>query len=140
MKHDVTQEQLDRFRHLIQFVIPNAPDDHGFDMTEWGKQTPDCGTHACALGWAAQDPSFQQAGLNHRWAKADFGKSGLLRFLDARGDEVPPLRIAQEFFGLTLWEADDLFMPNSTRHVVGPRAKRDFLERAREILAERSVA
>ncbi len=47
---------IERLQHLIT-VLENVPAER-FDLAEW-----QCGTTACAVGWAALDPVFNKQGL-----------------------------------------------------------------------------
>lgn len=52
-----------------------------FDMERWlGKSEPLCGTAACALGYAALDPSFRALGL--RLEYADIGTTGVVTSIE----------------------------------------------------------
>lgn len=48
------QERIERFEMLVE-VLERAPDEN-FDIRSWGFSLANCGTTACALGWAAIDP------------------------------------------------------------------------------------
>ena len=103
-----------------------------FDMNTWGRHDgshhPEqeknfCGTAACALGHAALDPKFRQAGLGVRWEEepeydydvrpsratgkvASYGAT--IHFRDHTAEDA-----GAAFFGLALKEAYDLFMRTS---------------------------
>ncbi|MCY1358659.1 hypothetical protein D9M69_452010 [compost metagenome] len=51
-------ERLERLCGLLKRVKPE-----GFDLSGWGWSTATCGTVACAVGWATQDPWFRREGL-----------------------------------------------------------------------------
>ena len=57
-----------RLKHLVH-ILENAPPGKFFmhvwlNNLKFIEETPVCGTSACALGWAALDPQFRQAGLS----------------------------------------------------------------------------
>lgn len=66
---------------------------------EWDtKALNECGTTACACGWACTIPSFRKAGLKL--------EKGFLKYKGAFN-----FTAASEFFGITLIEAEYLFDP-----------------------------
>jgi len=60
-----------------------------------------CGTTACALGWACVMPEFRRLGLR------------MVDFEPCTQTSACPLGAAQEIFGLTLDESSYLFVPNN---------------------------
>jgi hypothetical protein len=63
-KIESTMNRIEKLQHLIN-ILENVPSDDSFDMDVWylyGLNTS-CGFSACALGWAAMDPVFQDMGL-----------------------------------------------------------------------------
>jgi hypothetical protein len=55
---------IERLNHLITILRGVPP--VNFDLQSWK-----CGTSACAVGWACQDPVFKEQGLHLK----DFGKT-----------------------------------------------------------------
>ena len=60
---------IERLNKLIEILlkVPNK----SFDLTQWTNvkelsQQVDCGTVACAVGWACFDKSFNEEGLNYQ--------------------------------------------------------------------------
>lgn len=69
----------------------------------------DCGTTACALGWACSIPELRRKGLylDYRESPALRGKFGLL-----------PTEVGAEFFGITDGESHELFIPDLVHYKV----------------------
>lgn len=72
----------------------------------------DCGTTACAVGWACTIPSFRKAGLrlesNYSMGPKGIGPYPVPHFKNEYG-----ILAAANFFGLSLREASLLFIPGS---------------------------
>lgn len=100
-----------------------------FDMGQWTNvsfcsKLGDCGTSACALGWATQIPAFRRAGL----------------YLDLYGQPTMagshhPLEAAQQLFGLTWQDADYLFIPDDDNDLAGKRGRKVVVGRIRKLVA-----
>lgn len=95
-----------RLMTLIHFMETKVPKEH-FDMSLFTNGTAptlrkDCGTSACALGWATAIPSFKRAGLAMR--------SGLPAYGDAEG-----FKAASFFFDLIPIECSMLFSNEDCR-------------------------
>lgn len=52
-----------RLRHLVNVLRNVQQEKHKFNICTWADLNPVCGTTACAIGYAALDPVFQQEGL-----------------------------------------------------------------------------
>lgn len=106
-----------RITKLIEFMaaLPKSAEKH-FNMSAWikhdatdhshafgkdinPKDIKNCGTTACALGWATAIPSFRRAGLRvyrpTTWADID--------------TNIRNYKTAESFFGLTEQQSYDLF-------------------------------
>ena len=92
-----------------------------FDMDNWGEHSGDhrpkeknyCGTAVCALGTAALMPEFRRAGLKSRWVLDRFDSTSWVLEFGHRGQSQSRSDIVSygaEFFGLSLDEAEDLFL------------------------------
>lgn len=80
-----------------------------FNMDHWAKKQ-NCGTTACALGYAGMFKPFRKAGL-----VTDFRdeQDGTVVFTDKRRNEVTYNgRAAQMFFDLSHEEVNEIFMPS----------------------------
>jgi hypothetical protein len=86
------------------------------------KSIMDCGTTACALGWAATIPEFRRAGLRMEWYEV-YGS------YEARFDSDK----AAQFFGLDGNQFWSLFNDNNMRTDTTPK---NWAKRAREQLRE----
>jgi hypothetical protein len=115
MKKETTYKRLMKLADFLDTVPPKH-----FDMEDYtrGLWTDDgefsakrltnheCGTSACALGWAATIPEFKKAGLTLAWG-----------IPECRGAPLSPT--AKRFFGITEREADTLFYSHWN---AGPKA------------------
>lgn len=89
---------IDRLKHLITVLA--AVHSENFEIGYW-KDTRDCGTVACALGWAGSDPRFKAEGLqleHPSYAPYFQGFTGY-----AAG---------AQFFGITRGQSEYLFNPD----------------------------
>lgn len=80
-----------------------------FDMRVW-RMEKKCGTAACVLGWAAYNPEFREEGL------------------------VLDCEMAEEFFGLTESQADDLFLGFFTDKDLYEITKQEVVDYIRNVL------
>jgi len=53
----------ERLKYLAENVLSNVPPAN-FDMFFWKSDRAECGTVACACGWAAMNPVLNQEGLD----------------------------------------------------------------------------
>ena len=53
-----------RLQHLIEILKRVETQKLPFDMGLWFDHPDDCGTAACAMGWACRDKEFREAGLH----------------------------------------------------------------------------
>ena len=99
------------------------------DRDNYGKGT--CGTVACAIGWAAQDPWFKRRGL--RLNEYDLPK--------VRGfDNTPTWDAISAFFDIDVYEVQYLFLSahyvhydKTTKYEVIERIKKFVATKAREV-------
>lgn len=118
-------QQADSLRILADFLECGVCGK--FDMDLYFHTDRECGTRACALGWATTIPALQQRGL--RRSGSGMPEFGLNRGLEA----------ASEFFGLDHMEACRLFSPNTPVSRVWGEAKEAAAE-IRLLLAEHGYA
>lgn len=129
-----TPEGNERLRTLYA-VMGGVPDEK-VDMTNWrgglgtwldhGLLDTDCGTNACAVGWACAYPEFKAQGLRY---------DGTPEFKKSDGTTFYYWTAVENFFGLSEAEAHRLFNNFDT----GSNAKRGVMHRIRELLLERGV-
>lgn len=116
-------ERLTKLAELLDTVPPER-----FNMDYWGLASAysnlkelnvaECGTSACALGWACSIPEFQAAGLHlHRNGTSIRYDHFEPRF-KTRSEAYPALEAIYEgfkagakFFGITLEQSEWLFLP-----------------------------
>jgi hypothetical protein len=122
-------------------AVPRAD----FDMDVWvqTKDGPECGTQACALGWAGLMPEFRRLGLKSDASvcQVTFVPKTLFdnKVCDAANREdqeegfyVSPARLKEgvaagrRFFGLSRTEACTLFRPRGTGHTTPKQVARDI--------------
>ena len=100
MNNAMRIERLRKLAEVLSDPKHETPDVRKFDMYHWIAPL-ECGYAACALGSAALHPWFRRRGL---------------KILDG---EVPAYRgriaieAAMKFFGITVREADRLFIPEN---------------------------
>lgn len=102
-----------------------------FAMSHWSVNNKlgvpklgDCGTAACALGWATMIPSFRRAGLH-------LGRYGEPVITDGEH----PLDAAETLFGINQYEADSLFIPDDADRLKGARGRKIVAGRIRKLVA-----
>jgi hypothetical protein len=104
----VTRKIQIRNRRLLKVarILDSVPEEK-FNLSFWKAVTP-CGTTACAVGWAATDPSFKKAGLRLSLpAKPWVNKFAQIKYQCYLGWEA-----VEEFFHLDEHEARRLFSPD----------------------------
>ena len=110
------KHHIDRLEKLYNFLGTIKP--KKFYWGEWGlnngycDKTPDlnaCGTTACALGWAGSMPEFRKRGLKLVW-DPNWEESNV-EFVDKDENLFFGEIAGAEFFGLTIDEAIELFIP-----------------------------
>jgi len=85
----------DRLTRLVALLTRVEAEGRDFDMNFWA--TKECGTSACAAGWAAMDPEFQIEGFYlNRFNEPIFGKRW-------------GFGACSEFFGLSEGETSQIF-------------------------------
>lgn len=124
-------ERLERLAALLDTVPPEK-----FDLGSWA-----CGTTACAIGWAALDPTFRSEGLRldcvpspdtyHCYTVTDLTQTGGT-FFPVFGKAVY-YAAAEAFWGLTNNQAHKLFAPWSYDP---PGTPSDVAKRIRALLAK----
>lgn len=119
---------LEALRQLARVLAAVNPDQ--FDMTEWSSER-DCGTIACAAGWAAHDPWFNARGLT--------AEEGTLHWKDpdARSQPETDFYAIQAVMGLEHDAAYALFMPTQyPGDSWGSEALAAVRERVADLIAE----
>lgn len=85
----------------------------------------ECGTKACALGWAGLMPEFNKAGFKTfidegEGEDEDGYDDGNIKYKDKTGRTHCGLIAADMFFGLTDSETDGLFIPDNQFNIDKP--------------------
>jgi len=96
-------EYHERFCHLLRVLNDVAADHKAFNMSHWIKREPECGTSACAVGWATMDPWFNQQGFTHVQTWGAFSKDILTPVFE----DVEAWDAVEAFF----WERAGYQMP-----------------------------
>lgn len=91
----------ERLEHLIEVL--SEVEDSAFNIGTWSNE---CGTVCCALGWAASDEEFIAQGL---FLKEDKKRKLMQPFFHAQHGYYA----ASKFFEITLFQAMNLFSPDS---------------------------
>jgi hypothetical protein len=100
----LTVEKLSRLAWYLENKVPPE----NFDMNYWARviskrsRLGDCGTVACALGWATTIPEFKSEGLR----LCNLGKIKHVTFCS----EID-YYAAQRFFGITIYQSNFIFSP-----------------------------
>ena len=94
------EERIIRLRNLITVLQEVADKKLHFTMYLFISHS-ECGTSACALGWAALDPEFNKKGLN----TFSSGGGGMIPFYKCHVGLIA----AREFFNLTNNECNFVF-------------------------------
>jgi hypothetical protein len=105
---------IERLKHLTT-VLKEVPPER-FDLWGW-----DCGTAACAVGWACRDPQMQDEGLRMF--------NGIPHY---KGLSAWPA--VEAFFDLPEYEAAQLFM--ASRYKQDPATPQDVIARIEKLLEE----
>lgn len=93
----------ERLGKLADFLVELVENGNKFNMAWWISRD-ECGTTACALGWAASIPEFIDLGL--RVTDADY--------IEYNG--VFNIEAAMEFFEMDYYEASDIFYGYGLKH------------------------
>lgn len=105
--------RIARLEHLLK-VLDKTPA-HNFDMSVFGERSHACGTHACLLGNAALDRTFNAQGLKGKWEKGIVWATGLpIKELTVEFGNNTKGAAGREFFGITEKEGSTLFFTNTT--------------------------
>ena len=105
----------DRIEELARFLLNRVPDEH-FDLGAWGRKgfaEHECGTAACALGWATV--CFPGDGLRMDYSEAS-ARGGTVLY----GNEVG-FAAAKSFFEIPLDHATRLLATPGSREEVARR-------------------
>ena len=105
----------DRIEELARFLLNRVPDDR-FDLSAWGQKgfaEHECGTAACALGWATV--CFPEDGLRMDYSEAS-ARGGTVLY----GNEVG-FAAARSFFEIPLDHATRLLATPGSREEVARR-------------------
>lgn len=104
-------ERLKRLVVVLEAVKADPAKAREFDIETWSTETPACGTHYCACGWATTDPILAAEGL-HLVANSlnPASPSKQIAYGDERDFEA-----VRHFFGITYDEADHLFYGENYR-------------------------
>ncbi len=130
-----TRWKLDTLADFLESYVQ----DEWFDLLLWstrGFPQQECGTTACAGGWATQCPDF--AGMGLRLAVAG-NRTGLeLKYdkptLDGKTKTYSAADATEQFFGIDFATSDYLFMPGE--YPMDACDRSDVVRRLREIAAE----
>lgn len=100
---------VERLRTLYA-IIAGIPDER-VDLDNWrNKKELDCGTIACAVGWACSYPKFVKQGLS---------LFGTTPTFDTAGRTYVGWYAVEKFFGLTQGESAALFLKSPGRYHLG---------------------
>lgn len=126
-------ERLQHLQAILQSIkVPKSG--LGFNLRDWHRVRPDCGTTACACGWAGLDPVFNEQGFSLTDKLS--GSDGLIPMFTDNGYTVHGWTAVELFFGLTYGESDYLFSANSYEKIASPKdvANRigEFIESKKE--------
>lgn len=111
---------LGRAKFEMAFWTDGLADEDGEPTN---KKLGDCGTAACAFGWATTIPSFRRAGL-----RLDDTFEPVL-------DGGMPSGSAAEFFDLNRDQVDSLFAPPDKDDLKGKRGRKIVARRIRALVA-----
>jgi hypothetical protein len=117
-----------RLLKLADFLETKVPPD-SFNMSHWGRGDdagkPQCGTTACALGWASAIPSLRKAGVRLAPDGGFVGDS--------------PWGISQKVFGLNLDQHSFLFDNGQTFDMTRRRGVKVVAKRIRKLVASKAA-
>jgi hypothetical protein len=99
-------------------ILDSVPEEK-FDLRHWKRSPfpwePECGTVACAVGWAASDPGFKRAGLSVSMDRYGAGEIWFRKHLEGLQENLLGKNAflnweaVTEFFGISRDEAFGLF-------------------------------
>lgn len=121
---------VDRLTRLAALLDRVQAEGRGFDMA-WWKHRGDCGTVACAVGWAASDPEFQAEGLRLVGDEDD----SIPQFCGWTGFEAAAL-----FFECGMHNAEGVFSPGGYEKPYEEITPADVAARVRKLLATGETA
>lgn len=132
---DTSEIYLERWRQLIR-VLEGVPEQK-LNMGTWCDDEAECGTVACAAGWAGMDPWFVERGfrtsLKGNGVALYVGNSAWRMDYDA----------CRDFFGADDDEAEHIFDPKTYKDRFGFSAcditPPMVIARIRELLAKQGV-
>jgi hypothetical protein len=103
-----------RLLRLAEF-LEDLPEER-FDFSVWVEdgvidppKIEECGTKACAIGWACTMPEFKRLGARLGVITRYDGTQALIPKL--RADATDAYDVCEELFGLELSETEELFFP-----------------------------
>jgi len=114
---------LTRLNHLVR-VLKNIPPEKKFHMGLWANG---CGTTACVIGHAAQDPWFRRQGLRLKNTSTGYSDN-----LSPVFDGAAELYVVERFFKLDYKDSRWLFLPSEYPWM--EKEKRHVLRRIRSII------
>lgn len=108
-----------RLKRLIDFLeqLPRAKFNFGRWTAGWDPKH-ECGTAACAMGWAGTIPFFQKLGVSVKRARDPYGADDWTSALvcvdpeDGARRNEQPVTAAARIFGVSGEEAAFLFLPD----------------------------
>ena len=119
---------LKRLLWLADYLDTVPPET--FDMSRWW-----CGTKGCAMGHAAQMPTFRRLGLRLVHRDEHIDPNGVPFTALVLGDKTD-FDAAAALFGLSVWEAESLFNVDSDAWTgVDPRTPADVAGEIRAFVA-----
>lgn len=122
-------ERLTKLAELMDRIKPTSK--KKFDLQYWKKKT-DCGTSACAVGWACSDPWFKEQGLKLKtdvWSRKETETAW-----DVYYDDWRHFAAVARFFDIREYEAEHLFMPG-----VEYSKPADVASRVREFIKKKAM-
>lgn len=113
----------ERLKTLADFLENLVENGNKFDMGTWFREN-ECGTTACALGWATKIPEFKDAGL---------GVDPVCSWIEYEG--LYNANAAMAFFGLDGSETRSLFYATGLANGL-ESSKSEVVDYIREMISE----
>ena len=112
----------ERLLRLARDILPNVPEEN-FDLGTWK-----CGTSACAVGWAAADPQFNEEGFKlDKQSKGPLASFIFMPWYEGLGG----WSAVEKFFGIDFDQAQNLFSDEA----YGSATKAHVIQRIEEFVA-----
>lgn len=86
----------------------------GFDLHSWKREDPECGTTACAIGYACTIPAFVNAGLSLS-LHSEFPSEGYARNYEPTYEGLKDFQAVAAFFDISVTLAEYLFLASPYR-------------------------